>query len=113
MKLNSLQYIDLVVDLIDCYVLAIVPKASSEDSYKSCGLNVAMVIDSNDPFESIMLKDFSKAPLSCYLLGEDGVKIPVDISAGSLNDNGTSSYYGYVHPLMFGSIELGKAYKAV
>jgi len=110
----------------DVFVLAIIPTPPLKDRMDICGLNICIVI-SEDPFKNksdvgtktkaALDKHFERTNggFTVYLIGENGIKIPVDISGG----NGwseqyygykTCCYFGYVHPLMFGDTIRGRNY---
>ena len=126
MNLNTLEYYSYKTGtwqrgyLRDCFVLAIVDKAVNIN-FK--GLNICAVIEKplnpidSEPYEMKEALDehFKRNafPFNAYLIGENGIKIPLLIGEGndwSENRNygyekETCCYFGYVHPLIFGNTE--------
>ena len=109
----------------DAFVLAVISPAP-KDRADLCGLNMCIVID-KDPcgnnsnyglkVQEAIDEHFKKQDgiFTVYLIGENGIKIPVDIHGGNgwssqYYDCETCCYFGYIHPLMFGSTERGRAY---
>ena len=129
MHLSVLEYYDYKTgtwkrgNLKDCFVLAIVDKGYSME-FK--GLNICIVIEkpinstNTEPYDMKESLDehFKKltSPFTTYLIGENGVKIPLLIHGGNGWDGNcgyereTCCYFGSIHPLMFGSTEKGRAY---
>jgi len=131
MKINTLEYYNLKTNewkrghLRDCFVLAIITEHSKAEYM---GLNICIVIQkpanpiNKEPQEmkESLDENFKQVafPFTTYLIGENGIKIPLEIHGGNGWENSneypgereTCAYFGYVHPLMFGSTDKGRAY---
>jgi hypothetical protein len=129
---NTLEYYDYNSGqwkrgyLRDSFVLAIIDNPSAKMDFK--GLNICIVIEkpfnptNTEPedMKTSLDEHFKRQayPFTVYLLGENGIKIPLEIHGGNGwtekpqygYDRQTAAYFGIVHPLMFGDTEKGRAY---
>ena len=116
---------DVVVDILDAFVLANISIPPKPGAYDYAGLNMCIVCeigsDANKSIGSFFWREEylsgEEDKITVYLLGNKGEKIPVEISEGrtgkeETRDFGygvkTSCYFGYINPLMFDTLQGGK-----